>query len=233
MPEIQYPTSRLKSTTRAAGQATKKNRPNDIRVGLTFGVLMQNPIVYAYDQPELPAAIRQGDEAAFDALFRALYAPLCRYATGLCDGDPDQAEDLVQQAFVKLWEQRAQLDVRHSIRAYLYKMVHHQALNRLRHQRTRLRHQTERLREPEASSDLPDPELQEHINQALQTLPPQCRQIFELSRFEELKYREIADMLQLSIKTVETQMGKALRLMRVHLADYLGILLLIYQVFKK
>ncbi|MBL7802593.1 MAG: RNA polymerase sigma-70 factor [Saprospiraceae bacterium] len=184
-----------------------------------------------YDDPELPQALRRGDEAAFDALFRALYAPLCRYATGMCDGDPDLAEDLVQQAFVKLWEQRAQIDVRHSLRAYLYKMVHHQALNRLRHLRTRERYQNEQLRHPEEATQLADPDLSRKIHQALETLPPQCRQIFELSRFEELKYREIAELLQLSVKTVETQMGKALRLMRLHLADYLALGFLLFCQF--
>lgn len=65
------------------------------------------------------------------------------------------------------------------------------------------------------------PELRERFQRAMDALPPQCRHIFELSRFESLKYREIADQLGISIKTVETQMGKALRVMRVQLADYL------------
>lgn len=182
----------------------------------------------ANENTALQEAIRKGDPAAFDALFRALYAPLCRYATGLTDGDPDVAEDLVQQSFVKLWEQRARLEVRFSLRAYLYKMVHHGALNRLRSHRTRERYQTEMARQVADSVQLPDPDLSEHFQKALDTLPPQCRHIFELSRFEELKYREIAEHLDLSIKTVETQMGKALRLLRVHLSDFLILLLFFF-----
>ncbi len=173
-------------------------------------------------------SIRNGDESAFDALFRSLYAPLCRYATGLTDGDADVAEDLVQHAFVKLWEQRATLQVQFSLRAYLYKMVHYRALNRLRSHRTRERYQSEITRHPIDVFHLPDPDLGERLQKALDTLPPQCRQIFELSRFEELKYREIAEHLDLSIKTVETQMGKALRLMRQHLADFLALILLLF-----
>lgn len=180
----------------------------------------------AYDNPGILEALRNGDESAFDALFRSLYAPLCRYATGLTGGDADVAEDLVQQAFVKLWERRATLEVQFSLRAYLYKMVHHRALNRMRAHRTRERYQSEMMRNPFNIYHLPDPDLSEQLHKALDTLPPQCRQIFELSRFEELKYREIADHLELSIKTVETQMGKALRLMRQHLADFLALILL-------
>lgn len=177
------------------------------------------------NDPTLTAALRQGDETAFDYLFRALYAPLVRYTTGLTDGDPDEAEDLVQQAFVRLWDQRATLDVQHSLKAYLYRTVHNAALNRLRAARTRDRytdHQTRQMEDqytPAASES--GSELQQRLKAALDKLPPQCRQVFELSRFEELKYREIAEHLGISIKTVETQMGKALRLLRHELVDYL------------
>ena len=169
-------------------------------------------------------AIRQGDETVFDAVFRRYYAPLCRYATGLTDGDPDEAEDLVQQTFVKLWERRASLDIAWSVKAYLYKMVHNAALNRLRHQQTKNKYQQFNVQQLDTQHAPPEdtaPELRERLHRALNELPPQCRNIFELSRFEALKYREIADQLNISIKTVETQMGKALRLMRLQLADYL------------
>jgi RNA polymerase sigma-70 factor, ECF subfamily len=181
------------------------------------------------------AALRRGDEAAFDAVFRAHYAPLCRYATGLTDGDPDEAEDLVQQAFVKLWEKRDTLDFNWSVKAYLYKMVHNTALNRLRHQQTKQKYQQYNLALPlENAQEQPQdtlPELRERLQEALNELPPQCRNVFELSRFEELKYREIAELLDISIKTVETQMGKALRLMRLRLADYLVTLVGICVIF--
>lgn len=172
-------------------------------------------------------ALRRGDESVFDAVFRQYYAPLCRYATGLTDGDPDEAEDLVQQAFVKLWEKRASLDIQWSVKAYLYRMVHHAAMNRLRHLQTREKYQQFNVSPSENAQEMPEdtlPELRERLQQALRELPPQCRQIFELSRFESLKYREIAEQLDISVKTVETQMGKALRMMRLRLADYLVVL---------
>jgi RNA polymerase sigma-70 factor, ECF subfamily len=170
-------------------------------------------------------AIAQGNESAFDNLFRQWYAPLVRYAASMTDGDIDEAEDLVQQVFVKLWEQRAELSVQFSVKAYLYKMVHNRALNRIRQQHTRERytnHQTRSMADAhENAPDTSDTELHSRYREALNGLPPQCRQVFELSRFEELKYREIADQLGISIKTVETQMGKALRILRHELAEYL------------
>jgi len=170
------------------------------------------------------AAIRSGDEAAFDAVFRQWYEPLCHYAARLADGDMDEAEDLVQQVFVKIWEQRARMDIAWSLKAYLYKTVHNAALNRLRAARTRskyLEFNATQLENEQVPPDHAASELNERLQKALDLLPPQCRHVFELSRFEELKYREIADQLGISIKTVETQMGKALRIMRLQLADYL------------
>ena len=185
------------------------------------------------DDPTLLQAIRQDDESAFDALFRAYYEPLCHYACSLTDGDLDEAEDLVQQTFVKLWEQRAAFDVQWSVKAYLYKMVHNRCLNRLRDARTREKYKVynaEQLEQVHEQQPGAATELSERIQKALTTLPPECRRIFELSRFEELKYREIADQLGISIKTVETQMGKALRLMRTELADYLVTLIALLQL---
>lgn len=170
------------------------------------------------------AALRNGDQAAFDAVFRQWYEPLCRYAARLAEGDMDEAEDLVQQVFVKLWEQHARLDIAWSLKAYLYKTVHNAALNRLRAANTRsryLEHNALQLENTHVTPDETSSELGERLQKALDLLPPQCRLVFELSRFEELKYREIADQLGISIKTVETQMGKALRLLRFQLADYL------------
>jgi RNA polymerase sigma-70 factor (family 1) len=174
------------------------------------------------------AAIRNGDEMVFDTVFRRYYEPLCHYATKLTNGDPDEAEDLVQQTFVKLWERRSALDIAWSMKSYLYKMVHNAALNRIRHQKTKDKYQQFNAQQLDTQHVQPEdtaPELQERLKKALDELPPQCRNVFELSRFEELKYREIAEHLEISIKTVETQMGKALRIMRLQLADYLVTLI--------
>ncbi|MBL7776454.1 MAG: RNA polymerase sigma-70 factor [Saprospiraceae bacterium] len=193
------------------------------------GRVQQNPSKLKHqNEDNLVAALVQGNSAAFDTLFRQWYDPLCRYACRLAEGDMDEAEDLVQQAFVKLWETRAQLRVEWSLRAYLYKSVHHACLNRLRSKKVQSKYLEFTAQQPNAMHSMPDdtaPELRERYQRALDALPPQCRHIFELSRFEALKYREIADQLGISIKTVETQMGKALRVLRVELADYLVSLL--------
>ena len=168
--------------------------------------------------------MRRGDEAVFDAVFRRWYEPLCHYAARLTDDDMDEAEDLAQQVFVKLWEQRDRLDIAWSLKAYLYKAVHNAALNRLRAANTRSKYLDYNAAQLENTPIQPDDnarELTERLQKALDMLPPQCRHVFELSRFEDLKYREIADQLGISIKTVETQMGKALRLLRFQLTDYL------------
>ena len=178
------------------------------------------------DENNLVQALRRGEQEAFDFLFRRWYEPLCHYACRLADGDMDEAEDLVQHAFIKLWERRTRIDVAWSLKAYLYKTVHNACLNRLRSLKVQSKYldfttqQTGTMyTQPEDTS----PELIERFRRAMDTLPPQCRHIFELSRFESLKYREIADQLGISIKTVETQMGKALRVMRLQLVDYLVI----------
>ncbi len=179
------------------------------------------------EEHQLIQALRIGDEKAFDTLFRAWYTPLVRYAYSFTDGDLDEAEELVQETFAKLWAQRSSLDLQHAVKSYLYRMVHNQALNRLRAQRTQERYAQHQARQMAQEYEAPkdDPELLHRIRKVLDMLPAQCRNVFELSRFEDLKYREIAEQLDISIKTVETHMGKALRIMRHELAEYLSILL--------
>lgn len=172
------------------------------------------------------------DEKAFDALFREWYSPLVRYAYTFTDGDLDEAEELVQETFAKFWTQRETLGLQHAVKAYLYRIVHNLALNRLRTQKTQERYINHQMRQMANEYEAPkdDPELQSRFREVLKTLPAQCRNVFELSRFEELKYREIAEQLGISIKTVETHMGKALRIMRQELAEYLTIILMIHIV---
>ena len=175
--------------------------------------------------------LKQGDTRAFDAIFRTYYQPLCIYAKKILQGDPAQAEDIVQQTFVKLWEARTKIDIQTSLKSYLYKSVHNTALNKLRHLKTKTKYQEHALRQLELHHSY-QPEVHQELSQkikaAISSLPKQCRYIFELSRFEELKYREIADQLQISVKTVETQMGKALKILRLQLAEYLVALILLY-----
>jgi RNA polymerase sigma-70 factor, ECF subfamily len=186
-----------------------------------------------FDDKTTLEALRQGDRTVFDALFRAYYEPLCNYACSMTNGDMDAAEDIVQERFLKLWEKRAEMAITYSIKAYLYKMVHNACLNRLRHAKTQTKymqynatHITENPEQPSAGGF----DVQAHIQKALNTLPEQCRHVFELNRFEDLKYREIAEQLGISIKTVENHIGKALRLLRVELAEYIVSVLLFLSI---
>jgi len=119
----------------------------------------------------------------------------------------------------------------------IYKCIHNDSLNYLKREKVKASYQDFTLRtmdtlsEP-ASARAELSELEVKINAALNELPEQCRTIFQLSRFEELKYREIADELGLSVKTVENQMGKALKLMRIKLADFLVLVLLSIMYYK-
>jgi len=185
----------------------------------------------ANENHQLTQAIRIDDEKAFDALFRAWYTPLVRYAFSFTEGDMDEAEELVQDTFAKLWTQRDVLEFQNSVKAYLYRMVHNQALNRLRANRVHERYTQHQARQmaQEFESPKDDPELAQRLRKVLDALPAQCRHVFELSRFEELKYREIAEQLGISIKTVETHMGKALRILRHELAEYLTLFLTLIQ----
>jgi len=121
------------------------------------------------------------------------------------------------------------------LNAYLYRAVHNESLNFLKHQQVRTNHQLHvaySMKQQTADSEqkVASAELEKHIHKALNELPEQCRTIFQLSRFDELKYLEIADKLGLSVKTVENQMGKALKLLRIKLAHFLKFLILFFHI---
>ena len=127
------------------------------------------------------------------------------------------------------WEKKESIQVDTSLKAYLYRSVRNACLNEIKRQKVRKLHADSLQADGEPQSQPSDhlairQELEEKIQEALQALPEQCRLIFKMSRFEELKYQEIADQLNLSIKTVENQMGKALKIMRTQLKDYLPLI---------
>lgn len=170
------------------------------------------------------------DEAAFEQVFKQYYKNLHAYAYTILK-DEDLAEEMVQQVFFKLWDRADTLSLSASLQAYLYKAVYHESLNHLKHLKVRSEHQMRIVhslrQEPEnAAQTLQGKEMESRIRKALNELPEQCRTIFQMSRFEELKYKEIAERLNISIKTVENQMGKALKLLRGSLSDLLLILFL-------
>jgi RNA polymerase sigma-70 factor (ECF subfamily) len=165
---------------------------------------------------------------SFETVFSAYYPALVSYANTLVK-DMDEAEDLVQQVYIRLWEKRESIEIHTSQRAFLYKAVYHACLNRIKQQKVRSNFaQTIPIY---AHVDfeyekLEQKELRKRLDAAIDLLPEQCGKIFKMSRYEHLKYQEIAEQLGLSIKTVENQMGKALKILRQQLKEYLPLLII-------
>lgn len=162
-------------------------------------------------------------EQDLEQLFRQYYLMLRNYAQGLVS-ESGQAEELVQEVFVNLWEKRDQIQVSSSVKSYLYRAVYNRALNVYRKRNTQAAYvQAQQAAQPPIVQHDPaeTAELNTRIQAAIGMLPERCGQIFRLSRYEGLSYKEIAQRLDLSPKTVEVQMGKALRLLRQALKDYL------------
>jgi RNA polymerase sigma-70 factor, ECF subfamily len=170
-----------------------------------------------------------GAATDFDALFLAHYAGLCQLAYRMI-GSRAVAEDLVQDLFLAVWARRGGADLTDPV-PYLYTAVRNRAISHLRRERWRM--STLATRALELWRNRPDDDrndagdLASAIDRAIQELPQRRRQIFTLHREQHLSYAEIARTLDISIKTVETQMGRALKTLRTRLAPYLGALLLL------
>jgi len=207
---------------------------------LGAAILIEKPYRAQGMEPENEAItmlLSQRDETAFEQVFKTHFKRLHAYAFTILR-DEVEAEEMVQQVFFKLWERNVRKDsfgetvsLSGSVSAYLYRAVHNESLNYIKHQRVRSNHQLHVAYSMKNEVEHPAKkvmagELEKKIHTALNELPEQCRTIFQMSRFDELKYREIADKLGISVKTVENQMGKALKLLREKLVDFLIFILL-------
>ena len=175
-------------------------------------------------EPALVAALRAGDERAFETLFRAYHAPLCSFAHRYVRA-PDVAEELVQEVFLHLWQQRAAWEGRGALKTYLYTAVRNAAVSYLRHERVAQRRSAETLAlfdRPPLAADraAASHETAAAVRAAVDRLPERCRLVFTLNREQGLTYTEIAATLGLSVKTVDTQMGRALKALRKYLGAH-------------
>lgn len=180
-------------------------------------------------QNQIIERIREGDRQAFDQLFTSLYQPLCRYAFSFLN-DWEETEEAVQGVFLKLWENRSTVSIHTSVKSYLYTATHNACINQIKHFKVRqkyLDYVLHRETQHDTSDRLIEKELTAYIEQSISKLPEQRRIIFNMSRFEGLKYAQIALKMNVSIKTVEAQMSKALRTLREELKDYLPVLLIL------
>jgi RNA polymerase sigma-70 factor, ECF subfamily len=178
----------------------------------------------AIDDRQLLARLRAGDSLAFDVIFRANYALLVRVAESMLR-DRATAEEIAQDVMLELWRRRESLDVKESVRGYLLQATRNRSLNAIRHRAIERRsepHLAEGVaRLPPTDAAARESEIEVAIQAAVADLPERCRQVFELSRVEGLKYLEIAERMGISVKTVEVQMGKALRVLRERLKPWL------------
>ncbi|MCU0391869.1 MAG: RNA polymerase sigma-70 factor [Thermoflexibacter sp.] len=178
---------------------------------------------------EVIIAIKQDSERTFEQVFHEYYEKLSHYAYSFLK-DMDEAEEIVQGIFYCYWEKRKSLEITTSLKSYLYKMVYNRCLNVKKHEKVRIEYQKYKMvdfcQSPNYTSDIIERrELEKQIDKAIEGLPEQCRIIFKMSRFDELKYSEIAEQLGISPKTVENQMGKALKVLRRQLIDYYTVAL--------
>lgn len=175
------------------------------------------------NEKELFIQLKKGDKIAFEAIFNIYYASLCIYANRMLNDD-EKAEEIVQNLFVNLWSKRKNLDVESSLKYYLFRSVRNQCLNQLQHLKIREKYAQKVIENQEIEIHDHDyfieVDLAKKIQESIESLPEKRRQIFKLSREEGLKYKEIAEKLNLSVKTVEAQMGLALKQLREKLKDY-------------
>jgi RNA polymerase sigma-70 factor, ECF subfamily len=172
------------------------------------------------------------NKVIFDFIFHYYYSGLCAYCERIT-GSQQVAEDIVQELFVTLWIKCEQIQITSSLKNYLFTSVKNRSLDYLKLEQ-RKSHKLEHIaKKQELSENLSslwfaEAELQAVVEKSLEKLPPRCREIFELSRFEGLKNQEIADKLSLSKRTVELQVSNALKQLRTDLKDYLPLFLLMY-----
>lgn len=180
-------------------------------------------------EKELIQGLQTGNEAAFESIFRSYYVRLCNFAYSFLE-DKDESEEVVQSTFLAIWEKHDSIDIQISLKSYLYRAVNNSCLNRIKHVKVKSAHHdyaksNEQVFDDDASENLISKELEHQIEVAINALPPKCAMVFRLSRFENLSYAEIAEQMDISVKTVENQMIKALKTLRVELKDYLPALI--------
>lgn len=156
--------------------------------------------------------IAKGDEHVFEQLFRNWYARLAIYGYKFL-GDRQEAENIVQMVFIKFWERRKELKI-NSLKSYLMVAVRNGCINELKRNRHHLSVEDQYNIEMAGDEDDFNEEMIRKVNKAIDEMPPQRQKIFKMGRFDGLKYKEIASQLGISHKTVEAQMGKALRTLR-------------------
>lgn len=176
---------------------------------------------------EVTARLKANDEKAFEYLFKEYYQRLSYYAFNYLK-DHDLSEETVQQVFCGIWQDRAKYSVIDSWASFLFRAVKNHCLNQIKHQKVKdeyQKYQQHVMDGMETSDVVIEQELEVKILEVIESMPPERKKVFQKSRWEGLKYKEIAQELNISVKTVENQMGKALAFLRKELIEYLPIVI--------
>ena len=199
---------------------------------LSFAKAMEMNM-HPFDNHEvLLEALQKGEEKAFVYLFDRYYEGLLNYA-GRIVRETELAHDLVQETFCKLYEDHVNLNIHLSVKSYLYKSVYNSSLNEIKYQKAVNNYAdrelldfyfSEIVQTPEAELALQNEDIRKALEEAINKLPERCREVFVLSKVEELSNKEIAEKLNISVKTVEVQMTKALSRLREELEWVLCII---------
>lgn len=186
------------------------------------------------NQDKIIKGLKNGDKEIFEQVYREYYIPLCYYCLRYIEKFED-SEEIVQDLFLKLWEKHKELEINSSLKAYLYRAVQNYALNYLSKKKTKEKYLMIQSGQyfnnfDKGNVKLEEDELRLILKQAILKMPEKRRQIFELSRFDGLKYSKIASKLSISVKTVESQITKSLKYLRIVLKDYLPIIIIMMQI---
>lgn len=178
------------------------------------------------NENDLWKRVRSDDADALKTLFYGHFKSLVAIGQRI-SGDPDEGKDIAQMVFIQLWEKRHELNIVGDVLPYLKRMAINEALGQARTSKRKQDLQTnidtsEHVN-PDGEEQLIVGEMQNHIDNAVQALPQKCGEVFKLSRYEDLTYREIGDALNISVKTVENHMGRALQQLRTALRSYMSI----------
>lgn len=181
------------------------------------------------EEQNIITQFKKGNEKAFDHIFNTFYKALVVFSYGITK-DRAQAEEVVQEFFVKFWENREKFDLKFSLKAYLYRAVYNNSVKVAKKNIliSHIEHESELPNQIDFNDLMEQTELEEKIYNSIESLPKQCRKVFKMSRFEELKYREIAEKLSISVKTVENQISKALKVLTKELGSYLKTIILMF-----
>lgn len=177
------------------------------------------------DERYLIAGLKDGNREAFSLLFNAYYKDMVLFGGNFLPGDRAACEDVVQSVFLKLWNEHRRTVVETSLKPYLLKAVRNGCLDELRHRN--IVHEYEAAQascladEPDTENCILYSDLQRHLQIALEKIPPLFRETFEMNRFDGLKYREIAERLQVSERTVEVRIAKAIDLLKKYMKEFL------------